>query len=197
VILGALAIYVLLFQTPLLWMVAAPLKISDPPRAADCIVVFAGGVGESGTAGGGYQERVKQAADLYRAGYAAHVIVSSGFVFAFREAEVMRALAADNGVPVSAVELETSATNTHENVLFSRAILESHGWRRILLVSSPYHMRRAMMTWHKAAPDIEVTATPAPVSQFYAHARGASLEQMRGIAQEYAAIALYWWRGWI
>ena len=24
-----------------------------------------------------------------------------------------------------------------------------------------------------------------------------SLEQMRGIAQEYAAIVMYWWRGWI
>jgi hypothetical protein len=40
-------------------------------------------------------------------------------------------------------------------------------------------------------------ATPAPNSQFYAHDRGASLEQMRGIAQEYAAIVMYWWRGWI
>jgi hypothetical protein len=54
-----------------------------------------------------------------------------------------------------------------------------------------------MLTWRKASPDIAAVATPAPNSQFYAHDRGASLEQMRGIAQEYAAIVMYWWRGWI
>ena len=53
------------------------------------------------------------------------------------------------------------------------------------------------MTWHKIAPDLDVVATPVKGSQFYAHERGASLEQMRGIAQEYAAIVLYWWRGWV
>ncbi len=41
-----------------------------PPVRSDAVVVFAGGVGESGRAGGGYQERVKQAVDLYRAGMA-------------------------------------------------------------------------------------------------------------------------------
>jgi uncharacterized SAM-binding protein YcdF (DUF218 family) len=100
-------------------------------------------------------------------------------------------------VPASAIELETRAANTHENVEFSQRILNAHGWRRILLVSSPYHMRRALLTWRKAAPEISVVPTPAPVSQFYAHDRGASLEQIRGIAQEYAAIVIYWWRGWI
>jgi len=64
-------------------------------------------------------------------------------------------------------------------------------------VSSPYHMRRALLTWHKAAPGIAAIAAPATASQFYAHDRGASLEQMRGIGQEYAAIVMYWWRGWI
>ena len=197
IVLGIAMTYLLLFQTPLVWLLASPLKIIESPQPADCIVVFAGGVGESGQAGGGYQERVKQAADLYRLGFANHVIFSSGFAFAFREAEVMRALAIDNGVPASAIELETRAANTHENVVFSRRILDEHGWRRILLVSSPYHMRRAVLTWRKAAPEIAVVPTPPPQSQFYAHDRGASLEQMRGIAQEYTAIVWYWMRGWV
>ncbi len=51
-------------------------------------------------------------------------------------------------------------------------------------------MRRALLTWRRAAPDIEVTPTPVPQSQFYAHERGASLEQIRGLVQEYAAIVL-------
>jgi uncharacterized SAM-binding protein YcdF (DUF218 family) len=196
-VLGAVALYLLLFQTPLVWLVASPLKMSMTPVSADGIVVFAGGVGESGKAGGGYQERVKEAVDLYKAGYANRMIFSSGFVFAFPEAEIMRSLAVSNGVPPSAIQLETHAANTHENVLLTRAIAESNGWHHVLLVSSPYHMRRAVLTWHRVAPGVEVTPTPVPVSQFYAHAYGASLDQIRGIAQEYAAIVIYWWRGWI
>jgi uncharacterized SAM-binding protein YcdF (DUF218 family)/glycosyltransferase involved in cell wall biosynthesis len=189
--------YVALFETPLVWAVAAPLRVSESPRPADAIVVFAGGVGESGQAGGGYQERVKQAVDLFHAGYASELVFSSGFVFAFREAEVMRTLAISSGVPATAIHLESQARNTYENVRLSAEIVRQRDWDRVLLVSSPYHMRRALLTWQRVAPDIEVIATPVPLSQFYAHERGASLEQIRGIAQEYAAIALYWWRDWI
>jgi uncharacterized SAM-binding protein YcdF (DUF218 family)/glycosyltransferase involved in cell wall biosynthesis len=194
---AAAAIYLLLFETNVAWWAAGPLKVTAPPRAADAIVVFAGGVGESGSAGGGAQERLKRALDLYRAGYAPRLVFSSGFVYSFREAESMRALALDQGVPASAIVLEERATNTYENVAFTESILREHRWTRVLLVSSPYHMRRALLVWHKRAPDIDVVPTPAEESQFYAHVRGARLEQLRGLLQEYVAIFAYWRRGWI
>ena len=194
---AAVVVYLLLFQTPLIWWVASPLRVSAPPQSADVIVVFAGGVGESGKAGGGFQERVTQAIDLYRAGYASRLLLSSGYVFTLREAEVMKAVAVDNGVPAEAILLEERAKNTFENVTHSGQIVREQGWRRILLVSSPYHMRRAVATWHKLLPEIEVVPTPVPQSQFYIHEWGASLEQIRGILHEYAALADYWRRGWI
>ena len=194
---AAVAAYLLLFQTPLLWWIAEPLRLEAEPTEADAVVVFAGGVGESGKAGGGFQERVTQAIDLYRAGRAQHLVFSSGYVFTLREAEVMKAVAVDNGIPPDAIVLEERAANTHQNVEFTRRILDERGWTRILLVSSPYHMRRAVLTWRKLAPAIVVTPTPVPQSQFYTHERGASLEQIRGIAHEYAALVSYWWNGWI
>src|SRR5262249_15901109 len=157
----------------------------------------AGGVGESGRAGGGAQERLKQAVDLYRAGYAPILILSSGYVYSFHEADVMRALAIDQGVPASAIAIEDRATNTYENVRCVDEILGEHGWRRILLVSSPYHMRRAMLVWRKQAPQVSVVPTPSEQSQFYDHTRGATFEQLRGILQEYVAILGYWRRGWV
>jgi uncharacterized SAM-binding protein YcdF (DUF218 family) len=178
-------------------MAAEPLRITAPPQQADAIVVFGGGVGESGQAGGSYQERVKQAVDLYRAGFAPSVVFSSGFVYAFREAEVMRALAVAQGVPASAIVLETQASSTRENVMFSRDIADRRGWRRVLLVSSPYHMRRALLTWRALAPGIAAVPTPPPDSQFYRRTSGASLEQIRGIGWEYSAIAYYRARGWL
>ena len=77
-------------------------------------------------------------------------------------------------------------------------ILRDHQWRRILLVSSPYHMRRALMVWRKQAPD--VTRGPdaaASRASSTSTRRGATLEQIRGILQEYLAIFAYWRRGWL
>ncbi|MFP5380478.1 MAG: glycosyltransferase, partial [Vicinamibacteria bacterium] len=50
VLAGLALAYGLVFHTPLAWWAAAPLKVEAAPRAADAIVVFAGGVGESGRA---------------------------------------------------------------------------------------------------------------------------------------------------
>jgi uncharacterized SAM-binding protein YcdF (DUF218 family) len=187
---------VLIFYTPLLWWVAEPLKVTGESGPADAIVVFAGGVGESGQAGGGAQERVARAIELYHAGLAPRMILSSGYIFTLREAEVMKAIAVANGVPEDAVLLEQRAANTRDNVTNSAAMLDQHGWKRILLVTSPYHMRRASLTWHKLAPHVQVIPAAPATSEFYRHTRGANLTQMRGILQEYAALVVYWLRGW-
>jgi len=196
IVIGLAAAYLLVFQTNLVWWAAEPLRMSASPRPADAIVVFAGGVGETGKAGGGAQERLNEALALYRGGYAKSLVLSSGYVYSFKEAELMRDLAVAQGVPPDAIVLEERATNTYQNVTFVDAILREKRWRSILLVSSPYHMRRATMVWRKVAPDIAVTPTPPARSQFYDHTRGASLEQVRGILYEYLAILGYWKNGW-
>ncbi len=197
IVLAVIAAYLLIFQTNLMWRVAEPLRISAAPAQADAIVVFLGGVGETGKAGGGAPERLNEAVTLYRGGYAKYLVLSSGYVYSFKEAEAMRDLAVAQGVPAGSIVLEERATNTYQNVMFVNDILKDHHWRSILLVSSPYHMRRATMVWHKLAPEISVTPTPPPRSQFYAHeSRGASIDQVRGILYEYIAILGYWKNGW-
>ena len=73
--------------------------------------------------------------------------------------------------------------------LIGRALLP------LLLASKQYRSVHVLL--RRAAPDIDIAAVPVEQSQFYAHDRGASLEQIRGLLQEYAAIVVYWWRGWI
>lgn len=189
--------YVAIFHTPVMWVIADPLKIAHHPVAADAIVVFAGGVGESGQAGRGYEERVVHAAHLYQAGYARHLVFSSGFMYTLKEPLLMHALAVSLGIPDDAITLETQAHSTYANVNNVNKILAERGWRQVLLVSSPYHMRRALWTWRKLAPEIKVIPTPVPNSRFYAHRWGANLEQIRAILYEYAALVTYWWRGWL
>ncbi len=190
-------LFVLVFYTNFVWLVARPLQVHEPLTPADAIVVFAGGVGESGKAGGGTEERVQHAVDVYRRGLATHLVLSSGYVYSFPEAQVMRSLATQQGVPDEAIVLEERSTDTHQNVEYVNDIMKRQGWRSALLVSSPYHMRRALLTWRKAAPEVRVVPAAPPRSQFYDHARGASFDQVRAIVHEYAAIVTYWFRGWI
>jgi len=197
IIIAVVAAYLLIFQTNIVWRAAEPLRMVSAPQKADAIVVFLGGVGETGKAGGGAQERLNEAVSLYKDGFSKYLILSSGYVYSFKEAEQMRDLAVAQGVPTGDIVLEERSTNTYENVTFVNDILKDHRWRSILLVSSPYHMRRATMVWHKVAPGISVTPTPPPRSQFYAHeSRGATLEQAGQILYEYLAIFSYWQKGW-
>lgn len=202
-----LSIYLLVFYTPLIWFVATPLRISQMPAKADCIVVFAGGVGESGKAGEGYEERVQYAVELYRRDYAKRMIFSSGYTYVFKEPLIMKALVVSLGVPEEVIFLEDKAKNTYENVTFSKEILEKNNWNEILLVSSPYHIRRVALIFNKIDKGIKVIYTPIPNSLFYAHPEKDSygrkiwkrinLRQIRGILHEYLGILYYWWKGWI
>ena len=200
------SVYLLIFYTPLVWILAEPLKISQPPQKADAIVVFAGGVGESGQPGQGYEERTQAAVELYRSGYARAVIFSSGYMYVFKEPLIMRALAISLGLPKEAIILEDRARNTYENVKFINRILEDRGWNNILLVSSPYHMKRVSLVFKKIAPDVKITYTPILKSRFYIHARDInikgswkqiSLSQIKGILHEYLGILYYWFKGYI
>ena len=65
------------------------------------------------------------------------------------------------GVPAEAVVLEGKSRNTHENAIFTAAILKDKGWRSVLLVTSAGHMRRAMAAFRKAG--VAATAATADV----------------------------------
>ena len=201
-----LSIYLLIFYTPVIWFIAKPLKINQSPVKADCIVVFAGGVGESGKAGQGYEERVHYAAQLYNRGFAKHMIFSSGYKYVYEEPTIMKTLALSEGVPQEAIILEDKARNTYENVKFTKKILDGQKWNKVLLVSSPYHMLRVSLVVNKVAPSIMAIYTPITESDFYKHKgegkakiflKQVSLQQIKALVHEYLGILYYWWKGYI
>ncbi len=199
-------LYILIFYSPLVWYMAEPLKIVQQPTKADAIVVIGGGAGESGVPGQGYEERVTHAVDLYKRGYASHTIFSSGYTNIMKEPDVMKALAISLGVPSDAIIVETDSANTYKNVLNVREILKDKGWNKILLVSSPYHMRRVSLVFNRNAKEVDVIYTPTPNSQFYNYSinsngsyffKKTTLKQLEGFKHEYLGIIYYWWKGYI
>ena len=202
--LTALTAWLLVFYTPIVWLLAEPLKIAQAPQKAGAIVVLAGGVGESGKAGQGYEERVEYSTKLYREGYAQSLIFSSGYMYVLKEPLIMKLMATSLGVPEQAIILEDKAKNTYENIKYVKDILDEKGIKKVLLVSSPYHMLRVSLVARKIAPGIEVICTPIPYSRFYSRdgSRRAffhkqiTVQQIIAIAHEYAAILLYKIKGY-
>ena len=116
--LGAVvALYLLLFQTPLLWWIAVA---AEDRRAADerptrSSSLPAASANRARPAAGS-RNASRRPSTSTRPATRRDVIFSSGFVFTLREAEVMKAVAVDNGVPAEAILLEEHAANTFENV---------------------------------------------------------------------------------
>ena len=206
VVSSVLIIYAGIFYTPFIWWISEPLIISQNPQKADCILVLAGGVGESGQPEQGYEERVSYAVKLYRQGYSENLLFSSGYTYAFKEPFIMKALAMSEGVPENRIYLETKAKNVYENIIFSGNILRMNKWRTILLVSSPYNMLRASLVAKKQIPAITIVYTPISDSLFYRHGENAAgnpvlkqitMRQIKGLLHEYLGIAYYFLKKYI
>jgi uncharacterized SAM-binding protein YcdF (DUF218 family) len=99
--------------------------------------------------GGDTTARALEAVKLYQQGWAPKLIFSGAALDPSgpSNAAAMRRIATEHGVPAGAVLLDEISTNTFENADSVRGILELSGWRKIILVTSPYHQRRAYITF--------------------------------------------------
>ncbi len=196
-IVAALVAYGLVFYTPLLWVLAEPLKIVQRPMKADLIVVLAGGIGESGEPGEEYREKVKRGVDLYNQGYADTILLSSGATYVFNEAHVMKALAVSLGVPDAAIKLDERAGGNYLRLLNARKVMDENGWSRMLLVTSHYNGARSRLVAQKNFPGVAVVVTPAIEGAFFGNRGHVAWKHIRAIGHECLAIIYYWWKGFI
>jgi len=189
------AIYLLVFNTPLVWFIGDQLVVRHFPRKTDAIVVFSGN-GETSYRNDSYQRRALDAVRFYKQGYAPSIYLSSGREQDISEVEVIKLYLQDKGVAQSAIHiLNTYPKSTKENVQLVSQQLRNQGAHSILFLTSPYHGRRALWIWRKQAPAIAVY-TPPVVDTPPANPQWiASVDQIHIIAYEYAAIAYNWLQG--
>lgn len=192
-------LYVLFFHTPFIWWLGQPLKVKSVLSRSDAIVVLGGGVGEGGRPGQDAGERIKYAVGLYNKGLADKLIISSGFVYSMQEADVMKALAVSLGVPSDSVFLEKESKNTFENVKNSIALADKKGYKRLIFISSPYHMRRLKMTVSKYAGKDAGRFFFSPVSHslFFGDEEQVLFRHINAIFREYISIVYYWFEGYV
>ncbi len=151
VLLGA----ALLWQGPhLLTTVGQFLVVEDNPTKADAIVVLSGD----------YGARLEQGVELYQKGYARWlVLVGGGQQGSPPAAEVMKRQAAELGVPPARMLEVDQSTSTREDALYTRDLMVRQGLKSAILVTSPYHERRASLTFAKAFQDTDISVASYPV----------------------------------
>ncbi len=119
------------------------LAPQDSLTKADAIVAVSGGETTSRTLG---------AVKLYDQGYAP-VIIFSGAAqdpTSVSNAQAMKLIAVKAGVPAASIYLEEDSADTYENAQNTARIIKDRGITSIILVTSPYHQRRASIEFRRA-----------------------------------------------
>ncbi len=155
-------------------------KADYPAQRADVIVVLGARVMPDGELSTTLEHRIEAGYAAYKQNLAPAFIVcgARGGDEPMTEARAMADYLIRQGVPEDAVYLEDQSTDTFENLTNARGIMEEHGMGKALVVTSDYHIRRAM--W--LAEDADVNAAPYP-------APGPDLWHNRAIARVKEALS--------
>jgi uncharacterized SAM-binding protein YcdF (DUF218 family) len=158
-----------------------------PPVKSDLIVALGGELGE----------RSEKVAELYRAGYAASILMT-GFAGGPAEAREqyrhwrVRYLAAQ-GVPQAAVLIDAGANNSWEEAVNTLTLMQARGWTTVLVVSDPPHIRRLTWTWERvfAGSGKEYRLIAAPMRDWNADSWWRDERAGIFVVNEYLKMAYY------
>lgn len=195
-----MAVFCLALWPLLAWVGAQLLIVKAELSSADAIIVLSG----SST----YVERADWAAKLYREGRAPVIVLTddglrSGWSTTEERNPYFYELAArelqQRGVPATKIEVISGiGSGTYEESLRSRDYATAHKLKRLLVVTSAYHSRRALWSWRRAFDGSEIEVgidgpppgwqTPSPTTWWW-HRWG-----WKAVAGEYVKMIYYWWR---
>jgi uncharacterized SAM-binding protein YcdF (DUF218 family) len=162
----------------------------DDPKGGTLIVLS--GSGNDEVIGYGTYLRCQYAVSAWRAGGFRKVIVSGGPA-EHPQANAMRTFLVSQGVPDSAIISERRSTSTRENALFTKELLTASDGK-LVLMTSDYHMHRAVQVFRKAG----INVLPRPIPD--ASKRGSSWPgrwpAFLDLCVETVKIGYYRVRGW-
>jgi len=118
----------------------------DDSAPADVILVLGSAVWPNEQPSPSLRARTERAIELYQQGYAPYLLLSGGLGrYPPEEAEVMRRLAVEAGIPQEALILDMEAHSTWESMEKARDIMEQEGWQTAIIVSDPFHIERSLL----------------------------------------------------
>lgn len=149
-----------LFEKPFLLAVGDHLIVQDTPQPVDVIHVIAGD-----------DYRTDYAIQLYKLGYAKHLFFTGGWcsVHGWEHGTHAQQLALQQGVPQEAIAFDDApVTSTYAEVerLKNWILHRSSPIRSVMVVSDPFHMRRAQWTYRQLlGNETKILMAPVPFDQ--------------------------------
>ena len=200
------------------WLLAGLERPYDPlghapPRQADAVVMLGGthtftirsplhlGVGEAA-------DRILTAVELVRTTHAP-ALVLGGSKYEYQgqmrpDSELLVAWFRAWNLPTGEIHLLGICANTHDEAERTAQLAKSKGWKRILVVTSGYHLRRAEATFRKLG--LEITPVGAeflgldgggPDQRFLPVPQVRGFQLMNFWVHEQIGWFYYRWKGWI
>lgn len=116
-----------------------------PVYPSDAIIVLGAQVKPDGTPSVALERRLTAALEAYRESPQLIIVCGAqGQNEPMAEGDLMREWLLEKGVPPEHVVAETTSFNTRENLTYSKAIMEERGLSEALVVTSDYHVPRAL-----------------------------------------------------
>lgn len=161
----------LIFLAALVAAVCVRANAWSDPAGADCIIILGARVKPGGALSDTLRYRTESALAAYQEGIAEKIIVSGGQGSdePTTEAEAMKNWLVKNGVQKDDIFLEDASTDTWENLQNSKKIMDAQGFSSAIIVTSDYHLQRAMWIAADVGIDAEGLAaqSPKPFSVFW------------------------------
>lgn len=160
---GTLSRYTTVIGIVLLWYAVSAVFIyshrSDAVQTDAAIVLGAAAYGNWPSPL--FRARIDHAVDLYDQGAIEKIVFTGGVGnrSQWSEAVVAQRYAMRAGVPESAILLEETSASTRENFTRVRPILDANNIETVLVVSTPFHMRRAMFLANQNSIDAYASPT--------------------------------------
>ena len=135
----------------------------DNRQLADAVVVLGTKVLDDGRPNTCLEARVLHGVGLYRQGYGKKMILTGGedAESGLVEAEEMKRIAGEHGVPDEMIILEPYSTSTYENLVNTKHLLETTGISSVVIVTEAFHSPRAGMV----AKALEINYSVSPTRE--------------------------------
>jgi uncharacterized SAM-binding protein YcdF (DUF218 family) len=192
-LIGSLTLIILAVESHTIWLtsVAQNLIIKDELRPSDLITVFAA-----------EEERARHAARLYRRGFAPRIVTTGEAIprgveffchMKVTDAGLTAKILADSGVPENQIIVIPRGTSTFEEGEAIKDFMQRNGYRSLIAVSSPYHMRRVRATLSHLfqGTAVAVQYSPAQDDDFDASQWWRHEKSVINVTNEYLKLAYY------
>ena len=196
--LGVAAVWILVAFGPLSGWLASPLVRREAPRPADAVLVLASRIQVDGEPTATAQARLLHGLALAAQGHAPALILTELPAPAAAYAPIASRLVDDLGLEVGEVVSLGPVRSTREEALQVDALCRERGWRRLLVVTSPLHSRRACGALEHEG--LDVTCSPSPETEYDVESLDRPVERLlafRRALRETAALLVYDRRGWL